>query len=181
MIGVRGHLACSRSFPTMPEGNNGSVTVRGKRLFYLQPPIRGGEDDCLACDRWRISVLFWRRSRLRSTSLRCRGPLLPDRRVHPRFSKPNQGFKGLTTGGVQRLPRGRIGNWVHIGARFGSESEQTAQPRKAKQHTRDLSTYVQDPYLLSCRSRASPSVCRAPATRLYGVVVTQLAARCRIA
>ena len=33
------------------------------------------------------------------------------------------------------LPRGRIGNWVHIGARFGSEIEQTAQPRKAKQHT----------------------------------------------
>ena len=71
-----------------------------------------------------------------STSLWCRGPLLPDRRVHPRFSKPNQGFKGLTTGGVQRLPRGRIGNWVHIGARFGSEIEQTAQPSKAKQHTR---------------------------------------------
>ena len=136
MIGVRGHLACSRSFPTMPEGNNGSVTVRGKRLFISNLPSEVCEDDCLACDRWRISVLFWRRSRLRSTSLWCRGPLLPDRRVHPRFSKPNQGFKGLTTGGVQRLPRGRIGNWVHIGARLGSESEQTAQPRKAKQHTR---------------------------------------------
>ena len=26
--------------------------------------------------------------------------------------------------------------WVHIRARFGSENEQTAQPRKAKQHTR---------------------------------------------
>jgi hypothetical protein len=33
-----------------------------------------------------------------------------------------------------------LGNWVHIGARSGSESEQAAQPRKAKQHTRE---YVQ--------------------------------------
>jgi len=147
----------------MPEGNNGSVTVRGKRLFYLQPPIRGGEDDCLACDRWRISVLFWRRSRLRSTSLWCRGPLLPDRRVHPRFSKPNQGFKGLTTGGVQRLPRGRIGNWVHIGARFGSEIEQTAQPSKAKQHTRPVVTVYSTRASTGARRRGRPHS-RAPST-----------------
>ena len=62
------------------------------------------------------------------------GPRRPARKdlrgLWVRFSRPNQGFKGSTTGGV--LPWRRIGNWVHIGARLGSENVHTAQPKKGQ-------------------------------------------------